>query len=580
MLHRKLHLSVQAFAAVLLIMLLAAWAPLSIQGPAPADAGLADRSLSTFTTADFSGAGICAGCHADLKDISGADVSMPAAWRSTMMANAARDPVWQAKVSSEVARNGHLQSVIEGKCTACHMPMARTQAVTDGSPVAALGDGFFSTANPLHAAAIDGISCTLCHQMGDVSLGEYTSFSGGYVVDTSTVSPNRLVYGPYRSPFSNPMQRQSGYLPAFGQHVNASALCATCHNLYTPYVDAAGEVRGYFPEQTPYTEWEHSSFNAAGTSCQGCHMPLSHGGVVISKMPPALQPREPFYQHHFVGGNAFMVKILADWGDELGVTAEEVHFDATLDRVAQEIGQRSASLSLKRLALQDSTLVADLQVTSLAGHKFPTGFPSRRAWLHVTVTGAGGAVVFESGRPSASGMIAGNAADANSPERSGVQSGDAFEPHYDVITASDQVQIYEPIMGNTDDQPTYTLLRGSQFLKDNRLLPAGAVKEDLPADIAVYGEAANDVDFVGGADLITYEVNVAGAKGPFTFSAELLYESLSYRFVQDLLADGTPLTERFRGYYDQADKAPLVVAAITRSTASQWRILCPLLRRE
>lgn len=62
--------------------------------------------------------------------------------------------------------------------------------------------------------------------------------------------------------------------------------------------------------------------------------------------------------------------------------------------------------------------------------------------------------------------------------------------------------------------------------------------------------------------LVTYQVDVNGATGPFTFSAELLYEPLSYRFVQDLLTDKTPLTERCDGYYGEMDKVPLRVAAL------------------
>ena len=55
------------------------------QGRGPARRPAADTTLATFTTADFSGAGLCAACHMGLKDEAGADVSMPTAWRSTMM---------------------------------------------------------------------------------------------------------------------------------------------------------------------------------------------------------------------------------------------------------------------------------------------------------------------------------------------------------------------------------------------------------------------------------------------------------------------------------------------------------------
>ena len=515
-----------------------------------------DTALSTFTTADFSGSGTCTLCHANLSDEAGADVSLTNAWRSTMMANSAKDPVWQAKVSAEVARFPALQAVIEEKCIACHMPMAKTQANVEDQAVAALSDGFYDPDHPLHEAGIEGVSCTLCHQIGPAGLGTMESFTGGYSVDTSTEPPDRPAFGPYEQPFARPMQMHTGFVPAYAQHTGTAELCATCHNLYTPYVDAQGNVLGEFPEQTPYTEWLNSGFGGAAP-CQSCHMPQAKGGVVISPMPGRLAPRQPFYQHWFVGGNALVLGILSSWGSELEVTADAAHFDATQSRAVDQIGQRTARLKMDSLELEDGVLTAGLQVSALTGHKFPTSFPSRRAWLHVTVTDAAGMVVWESGARNGDGTISGNAADVDPA---------AFEPHYDVITQADQVQIYEPIMGDHEGQVTYTLLRGAQYLKDNRVLPVGAEKAALPAEIAVYGQAADDANFLGGSDLVTYKVEVGDATGPFTVNAELLYEPLSYQFVVDLLAAETELTERFGTYWGETDRAPLVVATLEPAT--------------
>ncbi len=513
--------------------------------------------LSAFTTTDFSGPSVCARCHIGLQDQSGADVSMPIDWRSTMMANAGIDPVWQAKVSSEVARLPELQAVIEKKCTTCHMPMAETQAITDGMAVSALGDGFYNQDHPLHAAAIDGVSCTLCHQVADQNLGTMEGFSGGYFIDTSTNAPNRLIYGPYTNPFGMPMQNQSGFAPVYGEHMLSAEHCATCHNLYTPYVDAQGTVLGEFPEQTPYTEWAYSDFGDDNQSCQSCHMPLAKGGVVISQMPNRLAPREPFFKHYFVGGNYLMLQILADWGGELEVSANQAELSTTQSRVLDQVENNTAQLSIQEATLAGDTLTAILQVDILTGHKFPTSFPSRRAWLHVTVTDARGEVVFESGKPNADGTITGNAADSDDT---------TYEPHYDLITQADQVQIYEAIMANSDGEVTYTLLRAAAYAKDNRLVPPGTPKADLPPDIAVYGKAASDSNFDNGADTISYQIGVNGAEGPFTLTAELLYETLSYRFVQDLLKDETSLTNRFGTYYAMAYKTPLLVAFIAPTT--------------
>ena len=141
--------------------------------------------------------------------------------------------------------------------------------------------------NPLHEAGQDGVSCSLCHQIQPDNLGKAESFSGGYAIDTSTEPPDRVMFGPYETPFGRPMQMHTGYLPTFGEHTNSAAFCGTCHNLITPYVDAAGQIAGEFPEQMPYTEWENSAFGQ-GVACQSCHMPQAAGSVVISPMPGML----------------------------------------------------------------------------------------------------------------------------------------------------------------------------------------------------------------------------------------------------------------------------------------------------
>ena len=513
--------------------------------------------FSSFQTDDFTGPSVCATCHIGLIDQSGKDVSMPSDWRSTMMAHAGIDPVWQAKVSSEVARNPELQEVIEQKCVTCHMPMATTQSLVEGMPVAGLDNGFYSPEHPYHAAGIDGVSCTLCHQVTNENLGTMEGFSGHYVIDTSTIAPNRMIYGPYTNPVTNQMQNQSGYTPAYGEHMLSAEHCGTCHNLYTPFVDSQGTILGEFPEQTPYTEWQYSEFGAQTESCQSCHMPLADGAVKISQTPGRLAAREPFFQHYFVGGNTFMLEILANWGGDLEVSASQEEFNETIARIEEQLSENTAALTLKELTLTDGGIEAEIQIEVFTGHKFPTSIPTRRAWLHFVVSDSSGQIIFESGKQNPDGSIQGNAADTDPL---------AYEPHYELITQPDQVQIYEGIMQNSDKEVTYTLLRAGSFAKDNRLLPVGADKENLPADIAVYGLAAQDANFVGGSDLVRYEVDTSGYEGPFTVTVELLYETLSYRFMQDLLVDKTELTERFGAYYAMSDKTAAVIDSLVIST--------------
>ncbi len=509
--------------------------------------------LANFALAHFAGSGNCAVCHSALTDSAGHDISMDAHWRSTMMASSARDPLWQAKVSSEVVRHPALRAVIEDKCVNCHMPMAHTEAVAEGAPVAMFDEGFLDPDNALNQAAMDGVSCTLCHQVQDLELGKSESFSGNYPIDTSAVPPDRLIFGPFPQPEQNMMRASVGFTPEQGSQTSDSRLCATCHTLYTPYVGAAGDMLGEFPEQTPYLEWEHSVYGA-GMHCQQCHMPRAEGEVVISNLPKGgqLAPRSPFGQHHFVGGNAFMLDLLKARVEELGLTASTAHLEATLARTVNQL-QTAAQLSIVEAQVSDDTLEVILDVESRAGHKFPTGFPSRRAWIHLVVTEASGQVIFESGQPQADGSIAGNDADEN---------GLVCEPHHQVLSSPDQVQIYEPIMQNSDGEITYTLLRSAGYVKDNRLLPRGFDKGTANEDVAVWGEAALDDDFVGGSDRVTYRVNVQGHSKPFAVSAELLYQAVSYRFVRDLGQDRDSFVERFSRYYDEADKMPTVIASV------------------
>lgn len=527
------------------------------------------QGLAFFETDNFVGSSHCAACHDLLVDNAGNDMSITGHWRSTMMANGAKDPLWRAKVSSEVKRNPALKEVIEGKCARCHMPMAWTQAYKNGDDQLVLDKGFLSVRNKLHAAAMDGVSCTLCHQIQDENLGKKESFSGKYVIDTEKQAPERIIFGPFKEPVQDPMQKADGFIPVFGAQTNDSALCATCHTLYTPFVDAQGNVVGEFPEQTPYLEWKYSDFGVnaenrydigenpgQGKICQECHLPHSkNGGVTIAHWaPPSVKPRDHFSQHHFVGGNVFMLNILQDNINSLGLTASTEKFEDTKERTMRQLQSKTASLSLVGLFRRPGQLTAKLEIDNKVGHKFPSGIPVRRVWIYLTVTDGAGNMVFESGKPLADGRIGGNDADSDPL---------SYEPHYDEITDPSQVQIYEGIMLNTDNEVTYTLLRAAKYAKDNRLLPAGFDKASVPSDIGVFGKALADGNFVGGSDQVMYRIDTTGHEGPFTVTARLLFNAVSSSFVNDLAEDqNLPEVNRFMFLYNKADKMAQEIAAI------------------
>jgi hypothetical protein len=345
------------------------------------------------------------------------------------------------------------------------------------------------------------------------------------------------------------MQGSSGFMPIQSEHVDLSELCATCHTLYTPYVDASGEVAGEFPEQMAYFEWLASAFGET-VSCQACHMPQAKGGVQLSITGGP--PRSPFHQHIFAGGNAYMLEILRTFGEEMAVTASSAQFGDKQEQVVEQLQKRTATIDLAEVGVDGSNLVVDVSIATSVGHKFPTGFPSRRAWIHLVVQDAEGQMVFESGGVAGDGSIVGNDNDADAA---------AYEPHYATIDDAGQVQIYESIMGNTEGEVTTTLLRGAEYLKDNRLLPSGFDKGAVDEDIAVRGVALEDGDFSGGGDRIRYTVDVGTAQGRFTVTAELLYQTIGYRWAENLRGYEGQEVDRFTSFYDQVTNQPVVVAA-------------------
>lgn len=497
----------------------------------------------------------CIACHSQVRAPSGEDISIGYQWRASIMANSARDPYWQASIRRETMDHPAAAAAIEDKCATCHMPMQRFQAraeglrgqvlkylagVSDGSAMEE-PEGELEGAKDIKAAlAADGVGCTLCHQIQPGNLGKPSSFDGGFLIDTAKKPEEREVFGPYDAPDKGRkriMHSSAAFLPARGDHIKASELCATCHTLLTDALDEEGKPAGTLPEQMPFQEWQHSAY-AKTDSCQSCHMVRAPDQSPITAVHP--KPHDGVMGHTFVGGNAFMLRILKDYASELGVIATPEELEASAKHSEEFLSQQTASVSIGNTRLTGGRLAFDVRVTNKAGHKLPTGYPARRVWLHVTVRDGQGKTIFESGRLKRDGSIIGNDNDEDAGK---------FEPHYDRITNSGEVQIYESIMGDSKGRVTTGLVYGNHYLKDNRLLPRGFDKNSADPQIAVIGAARQDPGFTGGEDLVTYDVAVPG--GPYSVTAELLYESIAYRWAENLRAYRAPEPQRFVGYFEK-----------------------------
>lgn len=510
-------------------------------------AQLPGQALPQETSTLFSGSGNCTLCHLAgtnvFRSATGADVSPITLWQSSMMANASKDPVWQAKVTAEVNAHPALQVVIEDKCATCHMPLGRTEAVFSGQTGYTFAAGL---ADPL---SLDGVSCTLCHQIQAENLGDAESYSGGYLIQNK-----REIYGPFPNPLTMQMQNNVGYTPVMAEHIRDSRLCATCHTLFTPFVDNDGQVAGYFPEQVPYFEWENSEFPANGQSCQTCHLPLQTEPTKLSTRPANLATlRNPIGKHELVGGNVFVNQMLQNNLTEIGATTTTIHLEQTRARMLNLLQNQTLEMDLEADFSAD-TLMIEVSVKNLAGHKFPTGFPGRRAWLYLVVRDNAENTIFESGNWNSEGEING--------------LNDGYEPHYSVITEPTQVQIYEATMQDVDQQVTYTLLRGSSYVKDNRLPPRGFSRTaENYQDISIVGHAASDADFSpegtgSGEDLVHYRVPVSGAGDEFKISLELRYQTLAPRFLADLFQYQTPQVTQLKNYTASTKNTPVLLQKI------------------
>lgn len=283
-------------------------------------------------------------------------------------------------------------------------------------------------------------------------------------------------------------------------------------------------------------------------------MPRVTGPVRISSVLGV--ERDQLAQHVMVGGNAFMLRLFNRYRNELGIAALPAELDAMARATLEQLAENTATVSISTPATTGTMLTFDVNVTNLTGHKFPTGYPSRRAWLHVTVRNAS-AIVFESGAVSATGAISGN--DNDEDPR-------LYEPHYEEIRQADQVQIYEPVLGDPAGKATTGLLSATQYLKDNRLLPRGFEKATAPGEIGVYGRAAHDPDFDDGGDRVRYLVNLP-APGSYRIEVELRYQTIGYRWVQNLAGYNAPEPQKFLSYFtSMSDVSSVVVAAATTRT--------------
>lgn len=490
----------------------------------------------------------CKGCHgldsagqANI-DESGNSVNLFDHWQSTMMANSGRDPLWRAKVSHEILVNPAHAAELQDKCTSCHAPMGRYTKFFHGAGMYGLAD--LAT----DSLGQDGVACESCHTISPI-VGH--TFSGDIPYDTT-----RLVYGPFDSVLVGPMQLYEGYTPMYSPHMNQARLCSACHTLITQTVDLGGNYTGgQFTEQATYHEYLNSRFPADSITCQTCHMPHEPDAIVIANGFASLSPRSPFNQHVFVGGNAFMLNMIKNNKMQLGADAEDAKFDTTIANTIALLRERSINFSLQLDSSVNDTGYFNVRIENKAGHKFPSGYPARRATIQFVMTDAVGDTVFKSGTFTPDYRVVGETLN--------------FEPHHDVINQSDVPQIYELVMGDVNNNFTSVLERSANLLKDNRIPPAGFTTSHYAYDTTLIStDALADSDFNkintvegSGIDFVHYHVPLTSAIGNVSIHARVFYQAVPPKWVDELLTYNSAQIDSFRIMFNNADQTPLLIAS-------------------
>jgi mono/diheme cytochrome c family protein/nitrate/TMAO reductase-like tetraheme cytochrome c subunit len=532
------------------------------------------------------------------------NVSPYGEWRASLMGLAGRDPVFYAQISSEltVHKNAKLPTTIPNICFRCHGVMGQRQLDIDTagktpfdpemvyawSPSLAQPANWSPSLKPSErnvkygALARDSVSCTVCHHISDKALGEPSTYTGKF----NTTDPKTII-GPFTDPQPLPMDHSLGMKPMHTEYVKESKLCASCHTIELPVLDAQGkQVKTTF-EQTTYFEWQNSVFQNErqpvstkdAQTCQDCHMPSAFKlknfksqelqyrianiedntyPYVDDRLPDkdiTLQIRKPYVRHTLVGINLFVQEMFLQFSDRLGIRTTDPMLmfpdttvkglalaeQATIDLAQKETADVDV-LSAKRVG---NSLEVKVRVRNNAGHSFPSGVSFRRAFLDFEVLDASGRTMWASGATNRFGMITKGSGGPVLPTEF-LKDG-KYQDHYAVINDQSQVQIYEELMKNTEGKFTTSFLSLAEHVKTNRLLPRGWSPNGQHAnETKPHGAAAKDPDYQKGCgcDTIIYRIPLTTVPGAVKVRAQLFYQTIPPYYLQ----------QRFTDTYDASTK--------------------------
>ena len=486
----------------------------------------------------------CDNCHG------GYDKSVEPAfnWRGSMMAQAARDPLYLACLAvanQDAPESGDL-------CIRCHAPdgwLSGRSTPTDGSA--------------LNSGDREGVQCDFCHKLvkptplgvnpypndADYTNGTYDS-DQSYLATLSQIPP-QSGNGMYiahssnakRGPFVDAQAKHKMFYSPF--HKEAE-LCATCHDVSNPAFkkvdDGSGNFRyvpnalgapsesfityDMFPVERTYSEWKMSSYNSPEgissevfggnkqnvSTCQDCHMKDVSGYAANKRGIPY---RHDLPLHDMTGGNTFVPGLVAQ------LYPDEVDQEALLAGVerAKYMLKNAASMEVE---MSNDKTTATVTIVNETGHKLPSGYPEgRRIWVNFKAFNSSGDIVFESGAYD---------------ENTGVLNKEGAKIYEIELSMTDEVAAVagEGYEANTE---SFHFVLNNQVLKDNRIPPRGFTNENFKA---IQSPPVNYTYEDGQYwDTTVYTIPVEIASVIDHVNVRLLYQTVSKEYVEFLRDENT-----------------------------------------
>jgi hypothetical protein len=491
-------------------------------------------------------------------------------WKGSMMAQAARDPLFFAALSianQDARDSGDL-------CLRCH-----TQSGWFG------GRSTPPSGSQLTLADREGVSCDICHGMVDpiyepgVSPIEDQAILAALALVPPDVGSGMTVIDPSaakRGPFND--ATSPAHASIASPFHREAAMCGTCHNVSNPAFSAAGDdyvlnaldaaapsfdPYDQFPVERTYGEWLMSEYNTPGgvyapefagnlpggrvSTCQDCHMRDVLGrGANLPEVP--VRPDLPL--HDMTGGNTWMAAVLADlYPGEVDPAA----LAAAADRALYML-EHAATLEVEA-PIVDEVPVAMVTVTNQTGHKLPSGYPEgRRIWLNVRAFDAGNALVYESG---------------------------AYNASTGELIPDSALRVYEADLGispglaavlGLPPGPSFHFVLNDSIYKDNRIPPRGFTN----AGFALVQATPVDPDWPGPGpryadgqywDLAMFELPISAAR----VEVALNYQTTSKEYVEFLrnenVTDGTGQV-MYTAWEEQGRAAPVEMATAEASVGT------------